>query len=193
MKNERIWLKLITLIAILIGAILVYLNSEILQNFITQKSKIAWMIYILAWIVLPIFFFPVPVLAGVGGVLFGLVWGSVFTLVGAMINMLIMFYLGKVFKTKSIKFRINDKFSYILVLRLIPFIPYNLLNYACGFFNISLRNYIPASLIGIIPGTLVLINLGDKALKFGTSEFWWSVFWFVLLCVVSVCIKRLIR
>jgi uncharacterized membrane protein YdjX (TVP38/TMEM64 family) len=51
-------------------------------------------------------------------------------------------------------------FQYLLVLRLIPIIPFFVLNIVPAFTNISLRSYMAATAIGIIPGTVVYSSVG---------------------------------
>ena len=54
-----------------------------------------------------------------------------------------------------------NAFNYLLFLRLVPVFPFFLVNLAPAFTNISLRTYILGTLIGIIPGTFVYVNLGQ--------------------------------
>jgi uncharacterized membrane protein YdjX (TVP38/TMEM64 family) len=55
----------------------------------------------------------------------------------------------------------EDAFSYLLFLRLVPVFPFFLVNLAPAFTSIALRTYVLATLIGIIPGTFVYVNLGQ--------------------------------
>jgi uncharacterized membrane protein YdjX (TVP38/TMEM64 family) len=54
----------------------------------------------------------------------------------------------------------RDAFSYILTLRLIPVMPFWLVNLAAGFVNIPLRTFLAATVLGILPGSLVYSGLG---------------------------------
>jgi uncharacterized membrane protein YdjX (TVP38/TMEM64 family) len=47
--------------------------------------------------------------------------------------------------------------------RLSPVLPFNLLNYALGLTRVSLRDYVVASWIGMIPGTVMYVYLGSLA------------------------------
>lgn len=51
----------------------------------------------------------------------------------------------------------------VFLLRLAPFFPYSILNYAMGVTGISFTDYFLASAVGIIPGTLVYVYIGYKA------------------------------
>jgi uncharacterized membrane protein YdjX (TVP38/TMEM64 family) len=54
----------------------------------------------------------------------------------------------------------QNAFSYLLFLRLVPAFPFFLVNLAPAFTAIPARTYVLATLIGIIPGTFVYVNLG---------------------------------
>ena len=55
----------------------------------------------------------------------------------------------------------ENAFSYLLFLRLVPAFPFFLVNLAPAFTAIPVRTYVLATLIGIIPGTFVYVNLGQ--------------------------------
>ena len=55
----------------------------------------------------------------------------------------------------------RDAFSYILTLRLIPVMPFWLVNLAAGFVDIPLRTFLSATVLGILPGSLVYAGLGS--------------------------------
>ena len=52
-----------------------------MTEFIQSFGVLAPIIYVLMFMFLPVFFFPVPILAVAGGVAFGFVEGSLFTFV----------------------------------------------------------------------------------------------------------------
>jgi uncharacterized membrane protein YdjX (TVP38/TMEM64 family) len=55
----------------------------------------------------------------------------------------------------------ENAFAYLLFLRLVPLFPFFLVNLASAFTAVPLRTYVLATLIGIIPGTFVYVNLGQ--------------------------------
>jgi len=46
-------------------------------------------------------------------------------------------------------------------LRLIPVVPFSVLNYCCGVSAIRLKPYVLATIVGIVPGTVAVVLLGD--------------------------------
>ncbi len=54
----------------------------------------------------------------------------------------------------------ENAFSYLLTLRLIPIFPFFVVNLVPAFLGISLRTYILATGLGIIPGSFVYVSVG---------------------------------
>ena len=164
-------------------------------------------VYVTAFAVLPAFFFPVAVLALAGGLLFGLWMGSLYTFLGAMVNCTVMFMLSRSIGYNSVKAMVQRKLSVkwqkrlaatagkegfllLIVLRLIPAVPYNLINYAFGLTQMRYPAYLLGSAIGIIPGTLVFINIGDKAMDVTTPGFWLAIALLLLLLLVTTLLGK---
>ena len=200
MKQTRL-LKFTIIAAIILAA--AFLMQKIgvseLRELIGEHVLFAPMIYVLCFAILPIFLFPVPVLAVVAGAVFGLFAGSLYTIIGAMINSVLMFYIARFLGfravsdfTQNSKSKIlktlgepGGKFSLILILRLMPLVPYNALNYACGVMNVSLRDYVVATFVGIVPATFIMVNLGEKALDMRSNGFIIACVLMAALVVVS--------
>lgn len=184
-----------------------YLTPESLRLFIDKYDKWAPLAYIALWVVLPTFFFPVPVLALAGGLSFGLLDGSLYTLVGAFLNSTLMFGISRYLDNGAISGYLTRKlppkaaaiftnfdgahaFRIIFLLRLIPLVPYNLINYAAGLTTMRFVPYTLATMLGIIPGTIVFINLGDAALDISSPKFIFALILLVLLVIASDRLAR---
>lgn len=190
--------KIFVIVGVLVAVTLLYvfvfsnIQAEDIQIALSDYGNAAPILYIGLFVILPIFFFPVAILALAGGLLFGLGWGSVYTFIGAMLNCMLMFILARYIGRKRIESLLHQRLSQVwqrrlaeaegrrgflllVILRLIPAVPYNLINYAFGLTKMSFRTYGLASAIGIIPGTLVFINIGDKALDTSSPTFWLAI------------------
>ena len=55
----------------------------------------------------------------------------------------------------------RNAFSYLLFLRLVPLFPFFAVNLAGALGGVPLRTYVAATLIGILPGSFVFVNLGE--------------------------------
>jgi uncharacterized membrane protein YdjX (TVP38/TMEM64 family) len=174
-------LSRIAMLAILVGGSIYLLLTHRgwFENPRMLKSEVlswhAWgpAAYILLYAVGPSFLVPGAVMTIAGGLAFGVLWGAIWSLVGANLGALIAFgagrFLGKSFIQNIIGDRFRDLldklvrngFYVILYLRLVPVIPYNALNLLAGASPITFRDYIWATLIGMIPGTILFAFLGD--------------------------------
>ena len=54
----------------------------------------------------------------------------------------------------------------------------------------KLSTYLWASALGIIPGTLAFINIGDKALYPGSVDFWIAIGLLILLLTVTALMGK---
>ena len=185
------------------------ITPQDIQVLVQKTGSWAPFAYIALFALLPAFFFPVAVLALAGGLLFGLGLGSLYTFIGAIINCALMFILSRYVGREQAERIITNKLSpswqeklkkaggrqgflLLVILRLIPAVPYNLINYAYGLTPMKFWPYMLGSAIGIIPGTLVFINIGDKAWDISSPSFWLAIGLLVLLLGVTAFLgKRL--
>lgn len=201
-KQTAVLLVLLIALAALTWKLSTWLTPQQLQQALQQTGGWAPVLYIGLFVLLPAFFFPVAVLALAGGLLFGLWWGSVYTFIGAVLNCALMFLLARYVGRSQVQRLVEQKLSpqwqrrlqmadgkegflLLIILRLIPAVPYNLINYTFGLTGISFSSYLLASAIGIIPGTFAFINIGDKTLEAGSPSFWIAIGLLVLLLVVT--------
>jgi uncharacterized membrane protein YdjX (TVP38/TMEM64 family) len=117
---------------------------------------------------------PGAVMTVAAGLAFGTVWGSVYSILGADMGALVAFgagrFLGKGFVNSMLSGRFGDTldkiarngFQIILYLRVFPIIPYNALNLLAGASPISFKDYFWASMIGMVPGTILFAFLGNE-------------------------------
>ena len=204
MKNRKTLLTLLAFGAL--AAVCIYAGTVIspqqLQKLISSTGSWAALAYIGLFVLLPAFFFPVAVLALAGGLLFGLWWGGVYTFLGAILNCTLMFLLARYAGRDKVEQLLHDRLSpfwqeklkglegrsgflILVILRLIPAVPYNLINYAFGLTGMGFTAYLIGSAIGIIPGTLAFINIGDKALDVTSPDFWIAIGLLGALLVVT--------
>jgi uncharacterized membrane protein YdjX (TVP38/TMEM64 family) len=111
------------------------------------------------------------------GFAFGLVRGLLAVMVGAVVGAAAAFLLGRTVARGWVegrlaaypRFRAVDEavgregFKIVLLTRLSPLFPFNLLNYAFGVTKVRFRDYFFASLLGMFPGGVMYIYLGTAA------------------------------
>lgn len=210
-KNKKTLLSVFLLLILVIIYFIFFkgLTAETLREYIQDFGYLAPIIYILAFTLLPIAFFPVPVLALAGGLLFGFTYGTIYTIIGATLNSGIMFLMAKILAkdavTELLQKKLPEKWSkfllemdekqgfrVIFILRLIPAMPYNVINYGAGLTSIKFSNYMIATILGILPGTLVFLNIGNKAIDIHDPAFIISIVFLILLTIFSLLLGKLI-
>jgi uncharacterized membrane protein YdjX (TVP38/TMEM64 family) len=120
-------------------------------------------------------FFPgLPLTLGAGfiyGAVIGTLVVSPASVAGATLAFLIARYLARDWVARRLKKypqaatmdRAIEKngFKVVILLRLQPVLPFNMLNYALGLTSIRLRDYMLASWIGMFPATVLYVYLGS--------------------------------
>nr|VFK31762.1 MAG: Uncharacterized membrane protein YdjX, TVP38/TMEM64 family, SNARE-associated domain [Candidatus Kentron sp. MB]VFK34926.1 MAG: Uncharacterized membrane protein YdjX, TVP38/TMEM64 family, SNARE-associated domain [Candidatus Kentron sp. MB]VFK77043.1 MAG: Uncharacterized membrane protein YdjX, TVP38/TMEM64 family, SNARE-associated domain [Candidatus Kentron sp. MB] len=119
-----------------------------------------------------VLFLPGVVFGLTGGALFGPIWGVVWNLVGATIGAGLAFLAARyVFsdwveaktsgRMRHLKQGIESEgWRFVAVMRLVPLVPFNALNYALGLTAIPFGQYIAASVVCMLPGAIAYTYLG---------------------------------
>lgn len=107
-----------------------------------------------------------------GGFMFGTITGTLMTTVAATVGAVAIFLAARtslrdVLREKAggwLK-RLDDEFeegeiSFLLIIRLIPAIPFFIANLAPAFLSVRLVNFVWTTFVGIIPGTAVFTSIG---------------------------------
>jgi uncharacterized membrane protein YdjX (TVP38/TMEM64 family) len=145
-------------------------------NWIDGLGPTGALAFIAIYIVATVAFLPGSILTLGGGVLFGVLKGSLLVFVGASIGATVAFLVGRYIARGWVAQKIagNQKFKAIdeavgreglkivLLTRLSPIFPFNLLNYAFGLTGVSLKDYVIGCL-GMLPGTVMYVYLGSLA------------------------------
>ena len=107
------------------------------------------------------------------GFLFGIVWGTIYVVISATIGATLLFFavhsalnewLSKKTAGWIVKMRQGfreNAFSYLLILRFIPLFPFWVVNIVPGLLNVKAKTFILATFIGIIPGSLIYVLVGN--------------------------------
>lgn len=175
--------KLILVIGLAVALIVAakFFNFQvILKNALESIANLGpWgpAAFILIYIVATVLFIPGSLLTLGSGVLFGVVGGSICVSIGSVLGASCAFLIGRYLTRDWVSKQIegNQKFKAIdlavaqegwkivLLTRLSPIFPFNLLNYAFGVTQVSFKDYFFASWIGMIPGTIMYVYIGSLA------------------------------
>jgi uncharacterized membrane protein YdjX (TVP38/TMEM64 family) len=151
--------------------------QEFLQNalqWINSLGAIGGIVFIGIYIIATLAFLPAALLTLGAGVIFGVIWGSIYVFIGATLGAIAAFLVGRYLAQGWVKEKISSykKFAIIdkavskeglkivLLVRLSPLFPFNLLNYALGITSVSFQDYLIGS-VGMIPGTIMYVYFGS--------------------------------
>ena len=186
----------------------------ILLQFAEWVAGLGWrgpIIFMFGYIAATVAFVPGALLTLAAGAVFGLASGVIYVFTAATIGAALAFLVGRYIARGAVEQRLegNERFSavdravgregfkIVLLLRLSPVFPFNLLNYALGLTNVRFVDYLAAS-VGMLPGSLMYVYLGwvlgDVAgLAGGASEggpTWFVVAGLAMAVVATIYITR---
>ncbi|MCA9399404.1 MAG: TVP38/TMEM64 family protein, partial [Candidatus Omnitrophica bacterium] len=171
-KNSP-WLKLVIIVAVLSAIFLTlrYFNVDFSNITVESfKEKIdsfgIWgpIIYIVLYVFRPLILFPAAVFSASAGAIWGLK-GLIYLIIGANLSAIAEFLIARYFAREMVEKLIKGKFSSIdkqiekrgfitvLLIRLIPNVAWDIQNLALGLTKVKFRDYVLATLIGILPGS----------------------------------------
>src|SRR5262249_15009533 len=129
------------------------------------------LVYVLATVPL----LPGSILTLGAGFAYGPVWGTLLVSPVSVLAATLAFVLGRTLARNWVSRRMEQDprfaaisdairasgFKIVLLLRLSPIFPFNLLNYALALTRVPLREYVIASFVGMLPGTFLYVYLGS--------------------------------
>ncbi|KAG6393005.1 hypothetical protein SASPL_147235 [Salvia splendens] len=169
--------------------------EKMLRDFLVwvEEDLGPWgpLVLAVAYIPLTILAVPASILTLGGGYLFGLPVGFVADSIGATIGAGAAFLLGRTvlgrsfvmaklkdypqFRAVEISIR-RSGFKIVLLLRLVPLLPFSMLNYLLSVTSVSLVPYLMASWLGMMPITLALVYVGTTLKDISDVTHGWSGF-----------------
>lgn len=160
-------------------------TSDNLELFIRGFGPLSVPIYGLAYFLGSPIPFLAPILAAAGGLLFGPVSGTALAILASTATSLLPFMIARRLgrgwvETKLKGSRLDDLlqkanrggFTFILLLRLVPVMPWELQNYVAGITQVKLPTYLAATLVGSAPLSVALVFLGAAAKQPASWQFY---------------------
>lgn len=144
--------------------------SELSLKIFMAITSTPWapLLYIVAYTIRPITFFPGTALTILSGVFFGL-WGILYTIVGASLSAAVAYFVGSYFSQaiagykKSLSnwtdYLHKNPFMAILMMRL-TFFPFDLVAYGAGLLKIPFTPFLLATMLGTLLGITTFVAIG---------------------------------
>ncbi len=192
----RIVALLVILALLVLAALTVELpDVQALRTWVLGLGPLAplvfWAGYVLA-VPMPL---PKSVLSAVAGVAFGIAWGLPLALAGATAGAVLSYAIARLLGRDVVDRFAHDHLVRVdavvrrrgalaaLLVRLVPLLPFTVLNYACGVTAMRLRHYVLGTALGVVPGTTTLVVLAATG---ATVSLWVPAIISVSLAVLSL-------
>jgi uncharacterized membrane protein YdjX (TVP38/TMEM64 family) len=179
--NFKNGIFLLTLFCIAVTALAVYLLGGIdtaqLQMWLNKVGIWAPIIYIVLYTVATLLILPSTALNLTSGAIFGVWLGTLWTSIAAIIAAIVAFAFTRTVGREIVAKNLAGRWSaidvemsqgglfYVFAIRLLPLIPYGLVNFAAGLTSISFRDYFWGTILGTVPGVLPFVMLGSSGLQ----------------------------
>lgn len=177
-------------------------SSREISHGVESVGLVAPVVFVALYVGWTVLMLPGTVMTVAAGVLFGLVVGSVVALAGAVGGALAAYlvarHVGRVVAGARVGGRLarvehwlaGNGFVAVLTARLMPAVPFNVLNYAAAVVGVRLRAYVAATAIGIVPGTLAYVALGSSLTHRGSAVLIVSLYAIRVVTIVVVWVWR---
>lgn len=144
------------------------------QQFVWASGVWAPVLFVVLQMVITVAPVPRTVFTVVAGVLFGSLIGVLLAVVATVGAAVVAFWLVRLASGRLVERyadrvvvawvweRLNRRGLLAVVsLRLIPMVPFSLMNYAAGLSGVGFVPYLAGTVVGVLPGTVAIVVLGD--------------------------------
>ncbi len=174
------WTKALLAVAVLAAIVILGRQAAaLIPQFAAKIDSLGGLgvvVFIAGYALATVAFIPGSLLTLAAGAVFGIVQGTLYVFLAATTGAALAFLLSRHLARSAIERRVagNERFAAIdraigsqgrkivLLLRLSPVVPFNLLNYGLGLTKVRFVDYVVAS-VGMLPGTLLYVYYGKLA------------------------------
>ncbi|HEX6096441.1 MAG TPA: VTT domain-containing protein [Thermoanaerobaculia bacterium] len=179
-------------VALLLGAAVVgiylspareYLTRENMRLFVEQLRGVWYgpVIFVGAFLLACVLALPASVFVLAAGFIWGWFLGGVYSIVGGVLGAVASFYVGRFVGEglldkfgrvgRAVAKQVDHAtFRSLVAMRFIPGIPFAVLNYGAGVAGVRIRDFVPSTLVGIIPPMFVFAYCADALFNGSMTE-----------------------
>lgn len=177
MSKFKANLFILTIVCIVATGLGIYflggIDREQLQLWLQQMGIWAPIIYISLYSLGTLLILPSTPLNLAGGAIFGAWWGTLWTTVAAVVAAVVAFAFTRSIGRELIAKKLAGRWEaldaelrqgglfYMFAIRLLPIIPYGLVNFAAGLTSIRYKDYLTGTILGTVPGILPFVMMGS--------------------------------
>jgi uncharacterized membrane protein YdjX (TVP38/TMEM64 family) len=169
-------------IAFVIGALALGRSTGDVRDAVQGIGWAAPVAFVALSAALTVALFPFPIQAAAAGVLFGVAEGTVVAVIGGTLGALAAFTIARLLGRAPVEELAGERvrgllravgergFAAVLLLRVVPGIPRDVVNYACGLTTVGAAPFALATLIGIAPRAYAYVALGGSLGNLGSTQ-----------------------
>jgi uncharacterized membrane protein YdjX (TVP38/TMEM64 family) len=180
------------------------LSAHRVRDWIDGYGVAGPLVFIVVSSALTVILFPGPLLAGASGLLFGTALGTPVSIVAATTGASLAFALSRWWAHDAVveawghhqrliglRAWVGARgFESVLLARIAPGVPYNLVNYAAGLTPIALGTFTLATAIGVAPRAFAYTALGGSLGDLGSPEALAAVAVLVAMALIGALLVR---
>jgi uncharacterized membrane protein YdjX (TVP38/TMEM64 family) len=195
------------LAALILGAFIVIassgkLSAQRVQDWVDGYGIAGPLVFIAVSAALTPALFPGPLLAGASGLLFGTWLGTPISIISATLGAVLAFSIARWLAHDSVEALQGPRlaalrawigrrgFLSILYARIMPGVPYSLVNYAAGLSPVALRSFAAATALGCAPRAFAYTALGGSLDNLGSPEAIVAIAVLVVMGVTGLVLAR---
>jgi len=200
-----VWARFALLVALLIAGLLITVrfgvpDLDAVRAQIQALGSGGVVMFMVVYAVSTLLVLPKGVLSASAGLVYGF-WPAVaIVIAAAMTGALLALAIGRLLGRDAVQqmagrhlarldaLIVRFGVAAIMLVRLIPIIPFTVINYTAGLTSISARAYTLGTLIGILPGTAAYVALGAYGREPGSWEFIAAASAFALLSFAGIAV-----
>ncbi len=171
------WVRAGALAALLLGVFVAeqlrgWDDVQLLRDEVDAAGPMGAAVFVAGYAVLVLLPAPKALLTALGGALYGLWLGALLSWAAAITGATVAFWLGRLLGRDAVdrltrgrlaradRLLSEHGFGAVVAVRLVPVLPFTVINYASGLTGVRWPHYLAGSALGMVPGSLAYAALG---------------------------------
>ncbi len=205
-----LWLVPVAALVLILGpgnaaSYYAHVTPQAIRDQVNGYGALAAVAFVIASLVRPLLFLPVTPFTIASGFIFGfwqgLAWSFTGTTLSAMLTFFLSRYLFHDYVTRRFAGRLehlnraleDSGWTYVMSVRIIPVVPFDLVGFVAGASSVRFRDYLIGTVLGELPGAVVLVMLGDSLEAIGSGTFYLSLVLAAIVLAGPVAVRRWMR
>lgn len=178
----------------------VYTDADAFVETLRSYGASSFILFLLVGLIRPMTLIPAAIYGVAGGALFGALLGTTAAILGQMGGVMAAFYISRRLGQEGVRALLGDRvarlgtrdgFNAVLIGRLVPIFPGDIVSMAAGVSGMKVGPYAAASLLGMIIPMSLLAALGDAASTRDQLTMWLTTTVIALIVAGSILWRHL--